>query len=844
MRRVVAGIFLLLFGAATAQGQAKGRVVSVGFDGYYRTNAWTPMQVAITPPASGAQNYKLVVIQEDLDRDPIAFTRLVPVTGEGGVKEQKFWMYFVPQAGGLEVGTDRSEMNKKLRVYLADAAGKRLGQIDCGGISLKKPLDNENAERGQKLVLVVRDRPTDARLGVYHNARGGVENIVFHQVSPLELPDNAIGYQSVDAILWLDADTSPSRLRWESLSALHDWVREGGRLVICQAPQKWKQYTTGAFGEMVPVQFGDDYGGAALVDAELGLRALRILGGTDPTTLGRTKPFMDLSPVNRGLGDPWKPLTDRQFHLAHASAKKGANIELFADEWNNIPYLVRWRRGYGCVTWLAQDLSSDQFRHYGRDDLTWYGWTSVWDRVFDWRQDTVTPMMAELGVERGNWQAKTAYARYGEGTGSVDLSSATLKGMELPTRGAALVSLAVLFFIVYLAVAGPGSYLVLSRRKLASLSWPAFAICAGAATLLTIFLVGLVLRGKPDMAHVTVVRVAPGEDALVHAQVGLYIPRDGAQRIELRDTSAQRQSYVMPYPMHKRFMGEASEFLSSIEYEVQIPSMARDASEPLPQIAVPYRSTLKKLQAKWVGSSKATVEGRAALAPWPPMPYGVAVNRLGVNLHSVWMIYRQPDGVDRVLWVPDFIDPATSSARPAWLNNEQIDLGVHFARATVILDPNGTRAEFNRREYGWLNFGKDSWAERRWYRGLRSASDIHGGFGGDADRALQLLSIFERLPPPWSEAASEGSADRLELLRRAGRHLDASAAVAAGDLLILGRGDDRGPLPFRLDVAEEAVAGEGLCYYQIVIPMDRSQTVPKATRPATRTTGPATNPAG
>ena len=70
-----------------------------------------------------------------------------------------------------------------------------------------------------------------------------------------------------------------------------------------------------------------------------------------------------------------------------------------------------------------------------------------------------------------------------------------------------------LFFIAYWIVAGPGSYLVLAARKQTAHSWSIFAASALAATLLTVLVVDLVLRGNPEVHHATTLRMAQGANA-------------------------------------------------------------------------------------------------------------------------------------------------------------------------------------------------------------------------------------------------------------------------------------------------------------------------------------------
>src|SRR5205085_2424208 len=150
---------------------------------------------------------------------------------------------------------------------------------------------------------------------------------------------------------------------------------------------------------------------------------------------------------------------------------------------------------------------------------------TIWDRVLDLRNDT--KLVTTKLVER----EKNEYA----GANAVDIGYSLINGMELQSKSAWLITLAVVFFIGYWLVAGPGVYAYLATRKQTSASWFMFAASALAATALTVLLVRLTLRGDPEMRHISLVRAAAGEPATVYSRFGLYIPRDGVQQIELKD---------------------------------------------------------------------------------------------------------------------------------------------------------------------------------------------------------------------------------------------------------------------------------------------------------------------
>ncbi len=71
-------------------------------------------------------------------------------------------------------------------------------------------------------------------------------------VSPRDLPSNVIGYEAVDAIVWMDADANflVSGTHTPSLEAILQWVHQGGNLVVCQPAEAFKMKP---FEEILPV---------------------------------------------------------------------------------------------------------------------------------------------------------------------------------------------------------------------------------------------------------------------------------------------------------------------------------------------------------------------------------------------------------------------------------------------------------------------------------------------------------------------------------------------------------------------------------------------------------------
>jgi hypothetical protein len=97
-----------------------------------------------------------------------------------------------------------------------------------------------------------------------------------------------------------------------------------------------------------------------------------------------------------------------------------------------------------------------------------------------------------------------------------------------------------------------------------------------------------------------------------------------------------------------------------------------------------------------------------------------------------------------------------------------------------------------------------------------------------------MLSVYDRIPLQVRADRLFGQTmggGRTDILRRGARMLDMSQAIAAGSMVILAEAP--GPLPIPMTVSGETVGGEGLNFYQFVIPVDRSP-LKSTTQPATQ----------
>ena len=877
MRSILTGFLCLLLPTA-AFAQARGEVQSIGFGGHYRPGAWTPMVVKLVPTTGNPFTGRIEVVQEDLDRDQVIFTRQIhldPNPENGATPDLRFWMYFMPQPskdrGELDSNLSLADLTERIKVRLCSESGKELVKLPI--TQSIQPIEslragNGSGSRGQRSVLCVYENHLPS-LREYQVMTGLTEDIwvVTTREIATGLPDSVIGYDAIDAILWSDAD--PNKLSTEQMSALEDFVRRGGKLVITQdtATNQWQRNGV-KFPLMMPVNVRD------VEERDDKAATLRLLAG-----VGFTPP--DKIPGPGEIEKDWDKLKG-PFRYAIAEVKPGAAVVLWQTSdpkgtplldaaGNPKPYIVRQALGAGSVTWVAQDLGDKQLLGNGamldeprtsREFFSTRGWVYVWDKVFDWPNEPVPQKNPASNTED---RASNPYA----GGTTWELGRSFLEYMDLPSTSAALIGIAVLFFVIYWVGAGPGSYFVLVKKGKSALSWFAFAAIAIGATGLTAGIVKLVLRGAPQLQHVTLVRMVPGEPAWVQSQFGLYIPRDGYQKIELKDAAAGKASYIRPFNLHPAFNVENAEFPARQEYYVPVKEMHEQDREPADpkSIRVPYRSTLKKFQVEWIGNPPGLsggIDGTVKLAEVVPLVGGTLTNNTGHNLRMVYFVVHNPhialgeqDGVteyygqDLVLYVSYWpkgntvsftkqFDKTQSGGAPHIAVKDSKSL-TDSTNATAVKIFQGRITKDDRRAVeNW----PDIWYDRGGFR-------HSGGYVDNREYAekepltpnsFPILSFFDRLPVSRNTIDNYGKIaenDRASFLRRGVREYDLSASISAGNMAIIAVSDTKDEeLPFPLEVQGDRIKGKGIIYYQFVVPVDRS-AVQKAP-----TSQPTTKPKG
>jgi hypothetical protein len=810
MRFILAGLFLLTIPTLVIA-QATGQVQSLGFNGVYRPNCWTPMVVRLMPQTTASANYEIEVWQHDLDGDHPIYTRQIVLNGSDQAPSQTFWMYFLPQP--IEKGLpDQStgslrDLQRDLQVFLCTPAHKQIAQLPLTSTlqNLDPFRDTYTANpRGSKLILAVSGNGSRLRqptLDSYNKAVGENEEINVVSLHMNELPEDPIGYESVDAIIWLDgnpADLANSNL--DTLAAMKDYVRFGGHLIVSQSTDNWQDDL--GFGDMLPVD---------------------VLG------ISSKKDFEPLKSMAKppGIPDPfqtadesWAP-SKGPYLMAKSTARTGAVVDKWidwkpegpADVANMTPYLARKAYGLGEVTWVAQSLTTES----APGNTT--GWPYIWDKILGIKSDAY---VLPNGKKEDDFLISHRLDRY-HSTSPRDLGYALVQGLNLNSKANWLILLAIGFFIVYWIVAGPGTYAYLVSKKRQAVSWFFFGISALVATAVTVLVVKLVLRGPPEVRHLSFVRVAPNQPAIDYSRFGLYIPRDGDQKIELEDTSASSVSYLSPFAEHPQQLGDVSEFPSPTDYFVPVRDLK---SEGAPQITVGYRSSLKKFQARWVGDWENRFVATVKLNPDSPVQLsGVITNGTGVDLSDIYLAFNAGGLKDWMIYIP------------SWPKNTTYDVVKDFGKHLLVGRDDGEGAPGDKKiladeitpvqiTHGWANLWQGH------FRRSGTGGDLNLS-ESDFDYVYPMLSVLDRVPPvanSFKESnPSESNNDGVNIFNRGARMINASGSIAAGQLVILATA--KGPLPIPINVDDDKMTGDGEVFYQFVLPIDRGKLDQPTTRP-------------
>ena len=462
--------------AARAQ-PVQGDVRSAGFQAavpgrfIIRNGQWFPILVELTAQSTEAREVELRCERRDIDGDRVVYTEPYVVVNPGAVR--RVWCYAVSL---------KEDAWQALDVEVVDRRdGALLTRLPVPGF---EPISNDTLlvlDVSQKLVTAL-DRLDRGSISYTDPARGNrpyYRTICVATLPARDLPDRWFGLEAVDVLVWDEPD--PDVLQNPAqLTALIEWVRHGGQLVLGIGPS-WSKLQKSRLAEILPL-----VGAQAAVEVQqLDRFAARFAAGES---------FR--APIAVAAGQP-APGAQVTFW----DSAPGAGVE-------RINLIALRCVGSGLVVATAarlRDLTSLNLR---RDFL---------GALLD-----LNPTEAKFLEEENK--------RYFHEV--VRLYDPIVERIEF-RRAAGVRMLAALAFVAaYILVATFGAWAWLKRHALTHLSWTAFAGCAAVASVLSLGAVGLA-RGVTGSVHsVSFVDLEAGADE-ARAQVYFGYKSSRRQRVDL-----------------------------------------------------------------------------------------------------------------------------------------------------------------------------------------------------------------------------------------------------------------------------------------------------------------------
>jgi len=279
-----------------------------------------------------------------------------------------------------------------------------------------------------------------------------------------ELPDQAIGLSSLDALVFNDVDAG--QLTPNQKDALAGWVKQGGRLIVGGGPNA--SATVSGLSALLPIE-------------SLAVKTLPTLSDLSAT-------------LKTGLGNfVNQPIPEQGPYLAAISQPaEDASVDLYEQD---EPFLLSAPLGQGKSIYFALDFGLAPMNG-------WAGNDAFWERLLD-PLESAPPFYANYDTPR-----------------SINDALANIPGAGLPSPWAFLT-----YLCAYSIFLIPINYFVLKKLKRPGWAWITIPVLIILFTLLG-YVGGFRARGgQAILRQISVVRQISGEaSAAVETFIGLYSP--------------------------------------------------------------------------------------------------------------------------------------------------------------------------------------------------------------------------------------------------------------------------------------------------------------------------------
>lgn len=767
-----------------------------------RADAWSFAEVELR--YRGAEPFDGELRLDQRDRDGDIVTYRLPVALAPGADWRPYQVYFVPQA--IAPG-------ESVRVRLHDASGEQVILKDDKGLKTRELLGPPAVGLRADDLLVV-DLTHPARLTHVAMLDMDLRRLAdrvnprkVRSLTPRELPTQWHGLDAVDALVWDDAD--PSDLTLQQTTALVDWVRNGGRLLIT-ASKNWQALAASPLADALPVTLN------GLSQRNEAQEFLDLVGNEeyegrlDRLYLKQGLSRCKMSPRPGAIPIPAECPNQQIAYRRYLG--RGMIVFVGASLNELLPPPGNLRR-------IAMDVDADRDRFDADDPFL----GTACERIVARRL---------LGLPGVHKQEQNLLFMV------TDLFGFLRSSIAFESVGTKFLIFAIVFALAYTLVATFGSFWYLRRRGWEHHCWTAFGVVSIAGSVVGTGMVGLLRGVTTRLWQTTVIDAEAGVDygyarclfgvrTPNHTRLDLRLPVDGNAD---DPTGAGRRSDSMDASGALNAVPEAeganvieAQFAAAARYESLLGG--RSLTD------VPVRATLKEIEGRWHGPLNGTLEGRLVIRrsprrfdrgdrenPESTLRFDFAEgsyirNNLGVGLYDCYLLETSEEiagETQNVLANCFFLGDLPTKGPESQLDATAL-------RQKLLMESN-LRTDGPAKPIRRLPLLTD--ALKDWSGALRSMISLSGGLavptvrlsGDEEYPAVLMLSFFNLMRPDANQ--------RMSFKRTHGRPLDCSHRLTRTTALVIGRTDE--PPPAVLEVNRTKLfPGKSSTIYRFTLPVER-----------------------
>ena len=706
--------------------------------------------------------------------------------------------------------------------------GVRRGELGGARIS-PTTAGAQYAELDSGMIAVVGER----RLGLDGYSKFGIQQ--FRQMRPIgghedtnvafglrlnDLPDRWEGLLPFEAVAWAGSSVKPADLSLDQATAIREYVRRGGHLIISLSDgNEWGLGTIGRtqLEDLLPCRSEND---APRIEEVLLSDLLPVLSKYD-----------DISQVQAPKTEPRFPI--RVFRDLKGSLNVIDNLyePLIAMKDGRVVAIQRWF-GHGRITVIGIDLGDGQLASVG-SGLPQAD--AFWNRILGRRMDTPNPgevneLLKNAKIGSGINQS------HGNSLGSGALiTGGGDGGINLTGRANIGLLLAFVLFVAYWLLAGPAGFALLKAYGQVRHAWVAFAGCAALFTAIAWGSVGVVPKAI-EVKHITFLdhvaqnpaKPRPGDLQFQRALsfFSVYLPQYGKTEVAIASDAEQRDLLSTWSPPG-----------SPVLFFPNVDRYALDVARSPNKYEIPSRSTSTTMCAHWLGGVDSKWGGMLRVeqpievvneTESGPQIRGTIVNELPGTLRNVSVIWvRNNRTIRRTYDKSDGVAVAPSARG----NIASLNTGSMWRLPATFSFDNGVA----------LDLGKQLTIQSRLETSIRrdyidpfTERDLTGTGGaatmmeGTRRSYMEMLSMFHQLTPPEyiRPQSNQDYSDVVFFGRHLGRELDLSTWFSRPCLIIIGYLDDsQCPVPLRVDGDDRPPKSEGLTVVRWIYPLDLDEEI-------------------